>query len=318
MNKLETWLLEKENPSIRYRTLTELLDKKPDDSDVIQTRKQILSSQPVRNIFGRMHPDGYWLQKNPRSGEVVGQGVEYGAFASTHFVLAYLTELGLDKTNPQVKKAAQRYLNLQQPDGDFFRHFSCIYSYNIRTFLLLGYKDDPRVQKTINLMLTTTRPDGGYLCDMHEGKYKTKTVKSCIRGSTRALVAFAELAQYWQHPRCKALINYFLQRNCLFRMDNPKAYINHDVQSTSFPITWRASLLDIIFALSKMGYGKHKALQKAWQLLESKKDSRGHYILDWTPTQVQKLWKIGKRVHPNKWITFYTLLAKKAMEQAKI
>lgn len=315
MNNLETWLLEKENPSIRYRTLTELLEKNACNPEVLETKQVILSSEPVKNIFYRMHPDGYWLQKNPRSGEVAGYGVEYGAFTSTHFVLAYLAELGLDKQNPQVKKAAHRYLNLQQPDGDFFRHFSCLYAHNIRTFILLGYKDDPRVQKTINLMLTTTRPDGGYLCDMHEGKYKRKAVKSCIRGSTRALMAFAELPRYWEHPRCKALINYFLQRNCLFRRDKPKAYINHDVQNTSFPITWRASLLDIIFALSKMGYGKHKAMQRAWQLLEKKKNGQERYILDWTPTQVQSLWKIGKRALPNKWITLHALLAIKAREQ---
>ena len=57
------WLLEEENPSVRYRTLTELLDRPPDDSEVVRAREQIPSSVAVTNILDRMHPDGYWLWK---------------------------------------------------------------------------------------------------------------------------------------------------------------------------------------------------------------------------------------------------------------
>ena len=309
------WLLEEDNPSVRYRTLTELLDKPPDDPEVVQAKKVIPSSGSVMNIFSRMHPDGYWLWKNPTKGVLVGDGVEYGRFNTTHFCLAYLAELGLDKEHPQVYKATDRYLNLQQDDGDFHRHFSCLYAYNIRTFIKLGFRDDPRVQKTIDLMLATTRPDGGYLCDMHEGKYKTKAVKSCVRGSVKALLAFAELPEYWQHQRCQDLVHYFLRRDCLFRMDNLSQPINHDVTSTIFPITWRAGLLEIIYSLSTMGYGPREQLLKAWAILEKKKDTKGRYVLDWTPSQAQKLFKVGKRTEPNKWITLYALLSLKAMRR---
>lgn len=58
-----------------------------------------------------------------------------------------------------------------------------------------------------------------------------------------------------------------------------------------------------------MGYGDEPALERAWALLENKKDSSGRYILDWAPTNA--LFKPGKRGSPNKWITFYALLALK-------
>ena len=83
------WLLEVEDPSLRYRILTEILDKSSKDRDVLDSRKQIVGSVAVKSIFSRMHPDGYWLQKNPRSGEILGDGVVYGAFGTTHFVLSY-------------------------------------------------------------------------------------------------------------------------------------------------------------------------------------------------------------------------------------
>lgn len=303
------WLLEPRNPSIRYRTLIELLDKSMDDVEVLQAREQIPASQMVTKILSKMHPDGYWLQKKSITDEFVGDGTEYGAYATTHFCLAYLAELGLDRQNPQVAKAAERYLSLQKPDGDFFRHLSCLYGYNIRTFIMLGYRQDPRVQKSIDLMLTTERPDGGYLCDLHEGKYKTKVTKSCISGSAKALLAFSELKEYWDHPRCLALIEYFLKRDVLFRTTDLEMPINHDVIRTHFPITWRAGLIEMLFALSKMGYGEHDELNRAWEILESKRDADGKYPLDWTPTQA--LLKPGKRGEANKWVTFYALLSLK-------
>jgi hypothetical protein len=187
---IRDWLLEHENPSVRYRTLVELLKRPNNDSEVIECKKRIPQSGPVKELLNKMHPEGYWLQKNPRTKEVTGDGVKYGAYGTTHFCLSYLSELGMDRDNNEISKAAERYLNLQKSDGDFLRHFSCLNGYNIRTFTKLGYGNDERLEKSINLMLNTDRPDGGYLCDMHEGKYKTKSVKSCIRGSVKMLLAF--------------------------------------------------------------------------------------------------------------------------------
>jgi hypothetical protein len=303
------WLLEPGNPSVRYRTMTELLDRKKDEVEVVQAKEHIFSSQMVTQILSKMRPDGYWLQKKPSTNEFVGDGVVYGAYSTTHFCLAYLAELGLDSQNPQVSKAADRYLDLQKADGDFFRHLSCLFGYNIRTFIMLGFRHDPRVQKSIDLMLTTERPDGGYLCDMHEGKYKTKVVKSCIRGSAKTLLAFSELREYWDHPRCQSLVDYFLKRSVLFRTSDLDQAINHDVTRTSFPITWRAGITEMVYALSKMGYGANDELKRAWEILDSKRDAQRKYRLDWTPTQA--LLKPGKQGDPNKWITFYALLSKK-------
>ncbi|HSA99885.1 MAG TPA: hypothetical protein VLE49_04490, partial [Anaerolineales bacterium] len=140
-NKTIQWLLEDDNPSVQLRALKEVLGYEDDTPEVRRAKAVILPSQPVQSLLEKMHPDGYWLQKNPRTQDIVGDGVMYGAFATTHFCLAYLAELGVDRTHPQVEKAADRYLVLQQPDGDWYRHFSCLLGYNIRTFVLLGYRD---------------------------------------------------------------------------------------------------------------------------------------------------------------------------------
>jgi hypothetical protein len=306
------WLLEPKDISVRYRTLVELLDLPDDSVEVLECKNQIPVSDPVKKILIKMHPNGYWLQQNPRTKEILGDGVKYGAFGTTHYCLSYLAELGLDRDNPQISKAVERYLSLQENDGDFYGHFSCLLGYNIRTFLMLGYRKDARVQNSIDLLLSTKREDGGYLCDMHEGKYKTKSVKSCIRGSVKALLAFSNLPEYWEHNRCKRLVDYFLQREGIFKTTNFNEYVNKDMGRLSFPITWRANIFEILLALSKMGNGKNEKLERAWQIMDKKQDDDGRYLLDWTPTQAP--WKVGKRNEPNKWITFYTCLAQKFKE----
>jgi hypothetical protein len=308
-NKIIEWLLELENPSVKYRTLTELLDKTAENETVKEAMQKIPDSTAVQNILDKMHPEGYWLQTNPRTKETLGQEVKYGSFGTTHFCLSYLSELGLNKKNKQVKKAADRYLSLQKDDGDFLNHYSCLLGYNIRTFIKLGYRDDPRVQKSIDLMLNTVRPDGGYLCDMHEGKYKTRPVKSCIRGSVKTLLAFAYLPEYWKHQRCIELVDYFLRRGGIYKSTDLNILVNKDMERNSFPIIWRTNVYEVLYALSRMGFGNDKRLENAWRYMDSRRDEYGRYPLDWTPTQSP--WKVGKRGKSNKWITFYSLLAYK-------
>lgn len=299
------WLTEPSDPSVAYRTYTELLGFDSSETTLRKLKEQISASKPVQDILSQMHPSGYWLQQNPRNGEWVGDGVEYGSFATTHFCLTYLAELGMDKSHPQVALASERYLSLQKPDGDWWQHLSCLYAYNICTFIRLGFREDSHVQRVIDLMLATTRHDGGYLCDIHEGK--KKKIKSCYRGAAKSLKAFAELPEYWQHPRCIALVNYFLDRDGIYMMKDLTSYVNKDIERWSYPPIWRANLWEVLLALGKMGYGDDPRLDRSWDLLNSRINSDGKVVLDWTPTQC--LWKVGRRGQPNKWLTFYAYLA---------
>jgi hypothetical protein len=207
-----------------------------------------------------------------------------------------------------VSMAAERYLSLQKPSGEWLGNYSCLTGYNIRTFVRLGYRDDSRVRKALQLMLETPREDGGYLCDMHEGKYKTRSVKSCFRGSLKTLLAFAEFPEIWGEPRCIELVEYFLRRGGIYKSNQPEVWVNKDMARLSFPIIWRANTWEVLYALSKMGYGGDPRLEPAWAALEKCADPQGRWPLDWTPTECA--WKVGKMGEPNPWITLYVLAAK--------
>ena len=289
------WLLEDENPSVQYRALTELLDRPPGDPQAQQARAQIPTSKPVRRIFSKMHPDGYWLYRGK------GDTVDYAMSSSTHFVLAFLAELGLDREDDRVSMAVERYLDLDPPD--FCTHQSCLYAYNLRTFVMLGYGDDPRVRHRAEVLVADDRWDGGYLCDRSSFSAKTK---SCIRGSIKALTAFAALPELWDSERCQKLVSYFLKRRVFYRMTEPDQIIRDELVATIFPFGIPGSLLETLLALSVMGYGQHEALSDAWGRLAAKKDEAGRYILDWYPPSY---FTPGKKGAVNKWATLYAYLA---------
>ena len=303
------WLLDEKDPSVRYRTLTELLEVPKDDNQVIQARCAITNGRKAKRIFGKMHPDGYWLHRG------VGAGISYAMSSSTHFVLSFLAELGFDREDGRVARAVERYLGLKDPDcdnpnpwqipPDYGNHQSCLYAHNLRTFSKLGYHDDPRIERRLSVLLDDVRHDGGYLCNRPGSHAGTK---SCIRGSVKALMAFAQYPELWEEKSCLDLVQYFLNRNMLYRSDSSGTYVRGEMVSLTFPFVISVSLLELAYAMSVMGYGNHPGMQDVWKLLEQRMDEDGRYPVDWYPPT---LFTPGPKGKPNKWVTLYVYLSRK-------
>ena len=54
------WLLEKENPSVRYFTLRDLLNREETDSEVKEGKAAIATSKVIEKIFLKQKVEGYW------------------------------------------------------------------------------------------------------------------------------------------------------------------------------------------------------------------------------------------------------------------
>jgi hypothetical protein len=300
------WLLESSNPSIKYRTLVELLDYSPSNTEVQDAYEEILKWKPIRFIKKSMQPDGYW-QVKVDNGKIIGKGTEYRTFNTTHWVLGYLAEYGLTRKEKFIEKAANRYLNLQKKDGDFWQHLSCLYGLNLHTFARLGYNSDERIKETINLALSSIRHDNGYLCDLHNKKKKKgKPLKSCYRGALKVLFGFCEYPTIWNHDSVKNLINYFLDRDLIYKTTKRDQLVVKNADALVFPFTYREGLIEILYPLLKMGHGDHPNLEKTWSIFETKKMNDNKFPLDWIAKN--KYLKLGKIAEPNKWATFYAYL----------
>ena len=100
------WLLEEENPSIRYFTLTELLDKPNTDPDVKKARRAIMSDPVVVKILSRQKDGGYWGK--PQDFYV------HAKYKGTVWTLLLLAQLGADGKNDRIKNGCEFILDYSQ------------------------------------------------------------------------------------------------------------------------------------------------------------------------------------------------------------
>jgi hypothetical protein len=54
------WLLERDNPSVRYFALSRILDKTQSSSEVQEAKKEIMLAGVVPKILAKQNEGGYW------------------------------------------------------------------------------------------------------------------------------------------------------------------------------------------------------------------------------------------------------------------
>ena len=54
------WLLEEDNPSVRYLTLTDIQGKHDTDSEAKKAKDGIMKVGPVPEILAKQSEEGYW------------------------------------------------------------------------------------------------------------------------------------------------------------------------------------------------------------------------------------------------------------------
>jgi hypothetical protein len=87
------WFLERENPSVRYFTLRDLLDKSERDSELQAAKGAIPTSKLITKIFSKQKPEGYWEKPaNPY----------HPKYKSSYWTIMLLGHLGMDRSDDRV------------------------------------------------------------------------------------------------------------------------------------------------------------------------------------------------------------------------
>ncbi|MBN2381827.1 hypothetical protein JXQ70_03005 [bacterium] len=102
------------SPSIclRKMVLEQLLGLSKTDPEMIEIEHLAHRDPFVVDLLSRQNPDGSWSD-----GHSVDRSLR--TIHTTAFALKRLSYLGLDRTHPQVERAATYLLSLQQPDGSW-------------------------------------------------------------------------------------------------------------------------------------------------------------------------------------------------------
>ena len=159
------WLLEEDNPSVRYFTLTELLDKPQTDSEVQQAKKAIMTTGVVPKILAKQNSDGSW--ETPSA-------FYTAKYKGTSWQLIILAELAADPQDPRIQKACEFILkNSQHLESHGFSMATaaktgggrqsgvipCLTGNMVWSLIRLGFLNDSRVQAGINWITTYQRFD---------------------------------------------------------------------------------------------------------------------------------------------------------------
>lgn len=313
-NVLE-WLLEEENPSVRFYALTSLLGKSPDDPEVIKARAAIMTHGKVPKILSFQNPDGSF-------------GVPekfYGLkYTGTVWTLLLLTELAADPLDPRVQKACEFILqHSQNPETGGFSHgqsavtqtglasgvIPCLTGNMTYSLIRLGYWKDSRVQSAINWITKYQRADDAIDYtpegEMYRRLYTCWGRHTCHMGAAKALKALAAVPPDKRCPEINAKIDelaeYFLKHHLYKKSHHLDEISRPGWLRLGFPLMYQTDILELLSIFGDLGI-KDPRLSDAAEIIKNKQGSDGKWILE-SSNNGKMLVTIEKKDNPSKWIT---------------
>lgn len=313
------WLLEPDNPSVRYLTLTEVLDVPADDPEAIAARAAIMDTGVVPQILANQAEDGFWDEP----------ARFYDAkYTGTVWQLVVLAEHLVDGGDARIIKACEFLLEHSQDleSGGFAMHLSakqgggrptevipCLTGNMVWAFIRLGYLSDPRIARGIDWITTYQRFDDGIAALPEDWPYDRYEVcfgrHTCFMGVVKALKALAEIP-----PSARSsAVEHTIAEGAEFLLKHHVYKRSHDLAKVSkpgwlrfgFPLMYQTDALEILGILTRLGC-RDERMQEAVNLMVSKQDAAGRWALENT-FNGKMLVDIEVKGKPSKWITVSAL-----------
>jgi len=313
------WLLEPGNPSVRYLTLTRLLDRTPSDPDVEAARRAIMVTGVVPQILDSQNEDGSW-----------GTPDKFYTlkYTGTVWTLLLLAELAADPADPRVRKACEFILShsWNEETGGFSYQQStrsetglssgvipCLTGNMVYSLIRLGYLDDARVQVAINWIVTWKRTDDGIDYCPDGAIYKRMTSclgrHSCHMGVAKGLKALAAIPPDRRSEAVQAkivqLTDYFLMHHLYKKSHQLDQIAKPGWLKPGFPLMYNTDIVELLEFFLDLGIDDPR-LQDAKDILRSSQQPDGRWILENTFNGKMQV-RIEQKDKPSKWITLKSL-----------
>lgn len=305
------WLLESNNPPVRTKTLTDLLNKGDADPDVTAAKQAIETYDDVIKILKDQEPDGHWGQ--PKNYFYKNTG--------TAWRWLLLHELGLDPMHPQMQRTAQFLLDIASVEnGGFKSHIRsdpvpCYNGWLLWAFMRSGLGNDPRVQAGLQWVLNNIwYADGDDTVeDPDDGCWGRHT---CYRGVVPIVRALAELpAQYRSAETEQALqegVEFMLVHHVYKRSHNLNKPMNAKLTQLTFPSFYWPDFIQVLLILTSLGIHDPR-MEDSIIYLQKKQAKDGTWKLQRTYNERSKhdtfkvVVPLEERGAPSKWVTLRAL-----------
>jgi hypothetical protein len=317
------WLLEKDNPSVRYFTLSQILDKPASNFEVQEAKKEIMTVGVVPQILAKQNSGGYWEEPDR---------FYTAKYKGTVWQLVILAELAADERDERVKKACEFILETSQErkSGGFSAWLSvtvgggrysgvlpCLTGNMVWSLIRLGFLGDPRVQRGVEWIVQYQRFDDGEAYPPKVWPYEKATSciskHSCHMGVVKALKALAEIPVEKRSTEVADTldrgIEYMLKHHIFKRSHNLSKVSKPGWLRLGFPLMYQTDVLEILGILTSLGC-KDERLQEAVDLVLSKQDENGMWTLENTFNGRFQV-NIEQKGAVSKWVTLNALKALK-------
>jgi hypothetical protein len=314
------WLQEPDNPSARYLTLIHLLDRDPDDPDVMEARAAIPEEAPAHAILEAQWPEGYWMRPG------IGYSPKHKA---TVWQVIFLAALGAPCTEA-IQRACSYILDHSRLEDGLFSAYktaqgavACLNGNLMRAMLLLGFRD-ARLDESLEAAAAAAVRDD-FRCRFNARSPKPARMRDglpCAWGAIKMLGAFAQVPVEKRSACVRAAVESgtaLLSSGDLVQGGYPAAYRPSPLwHRFGFPLGYTSDLLEALQVLGQLRAAGSEADPEstaALELVRSKSDSRGRWQLEYTPDNTwSPFGDVGK---PNKWVTLHALLTLKVWEEER-
>ena len=324
------WLLESENPGVRYLALRDLLDLPPDDKKLKSARKSAHKEGPIAMILSNMEKEGYWVKPGP------GYTTKY---RSTVWAMILLAQLGASASeDKRVAQACNYVLDHMAEGGQFTTTTSgapsgtvdCLQGNLCWSLMEMGC-DDPRLKKAYEWMARTVTGDGVAPMEDKDAPVRYYAYKCgpgfacgvnnklpCAWGGVKVMLALSKLPANKRTPLIKKAVKQSV--DFFFSIDPATAkYPTRDDSKPNrawwkfgFPVFYVTDLLQLAEAMVGLGYGKDKRLTSTLDIIREKQNEHGQWLMEYDYTG--KTWiDFGRKKQPNKWVTWRALRVLKSL-----
>src|SRR2546426_3340404 len=260
------WLLEDDQPAIRYLALTQLLHRGADDAEVVTAKEDLVKRGWAADILARQNPGGWW---------VADKSLYRPKYLSTNWMLLILSDLGLTKAGPRIRKACELWISrYARDDGGFAmdnakQSHHCTAGNMARALVRFGYEDDPKVRSAFEWFVKTRDKNGGWSC-FGSGRNLD---------SWEAMSAFAALPRETWNAGMKAAVGagaeFYLQRELHKQGEHYEPWYRFH-----YPVHYYYDLLVGLDFMTALGYRDDPRLKHAVDALKKKRRADGRWNLD--------------------------------------
>jgi hypothetical protein len=306
------WLLEPDNPSVRYHALRDLQGRGEDSFEVNEAKLAIVDSAIVKTIMAAQKPGGYWMKE---------ENMYLPKYKATTHQLLILAEIGASRT-PEIEKAIEQVYRFQRNSGHFLTELpksekgknsvvkdGCCFDGNVLVYLNhFGYLEDPRTMKLLEFIYDYyDHENTGWKCRAFPIDPSKVFPVNCFMGRTKLLKAFSMIPEDKRGPEMKRIIELEVEEileNGVYRyLRNPDGSRKEKAgwKRLGFPLFYQADILEVMLSLTRLGV-KDERMQDAVEVILDAQQKDGKWLLK--DTFNGKMWiDIEEKHKPSKWVT---------------